>query len=71
MRTLKEAVRTALALAGVTTRVLQSLLFEVQPLDAVSWVGALFLIAAVTMLALYLPVRQASRVDPASMLRAE
>jgi ABC-type antimicrobial peptide transport system permease subunit len=60
-----------LALAGVTTRVFQSLLFEVQPFDAVSWVSALAVIAVVTMVALYLPVRQAGRVDPASLLRAE
>jgi ammonia channel protein AmtB len=60
-----------MAVAGVTTRVLQSLLFDVQPFDAVSWIGALFLITAVTMLALYLPVRQAARVDSASTLRAE
>jgi ABC-type antimicrobial peptide transport system permease subunit len=60
-----------LALAGVTTRVFQSLLFEVPPLDVVSWVGALVAIAAVAMLALYLPVRQAGKIDPASLLRAE
>jgi len=59
------------AVAGVTTRLIEGLLFEVRPLDAVSWIGALFLIGAVTMLALYLPVRRASRVDPAAMLRAE
>jgi predicted permease len=59
-----------LAVAGITTRVLASLLFEVRPLDAVSWIGALLLIGAVTMLALYLPARHASRVDAVSMLRA-
>jgi ABC-type antimicrobial peptide transport system permease subunit len=59
-----------LAVAGITTRVLASLLFEVRPLDAVSWIGALLLTGAVTMLALYLPARHASRVDPVSMLRA-
>jgi hypothetical protein len=52
-------------LAGVTTRVLRGQLFEVQPLDIVSFAGALVLLALAAALALFLPVRQASRVDPA------
>ena len=60
-----------LAFGGMTTRALRSLLFEVQPLDPVSLSIAMCLQLAVAGLALHLPVRQAARIDPASMLRTE
>jgi putative ABC transport system permease protein len=60
-----------LTLALATTQALRGLLFEVQPLDPVALAAALGLLMAVAGLALYIPMRQAGRVDPATMLRAE
>jgi len=60
-----------LTLALLTTRVLRGLLFEVQPLDLIALATALGLLMAVAGIALYIPMRQASCVDPATMLRAE
>jgi putative ABC transport system permease protein len=60
-----------LTLALITTRMLRGLLFEVQPLDPIALLTALSLLLAVAGIALYVPMRQATRVDPATMLRAE
>jgi len=60
-----------LALAAVTSRLLRGLLFEVQPLDPGSVVTAGVLLLAIGGLAVYLPMREAERVDPATVLRAE
>jgi ABC-type antimicrobial peptide transport system permease subunit len=60
-----------LTLALVTTRALRGLLFEIQPLDPVALAAAIGLLMAVAGMALYIPTRQAGRVDPVTMLRAE
>lgn len=60
-----------LTLALITTRALRGLLFEVQPFDPVALAAAMGLLVAVAGVALYIPTRQAGRVDPATMLRAE
>jgi predicted permease len=60
-----------LVLALISTRVLRSLLFEVTPHDPTSLAGALLLLAVAAIVAAYVPVRQASRIDPSVMLRAE
>jgi predicted permease len=51
-------------------RVLQSSLFGIGPLDPVAFAGAALLLAAVALVAAYLPARRATRVDPLSALRA-
>jgi ABC-type antimicrobial peptide transport system permease subunit len=64
-------VVVGVAAALATTRLLQSLLFEVQPTDPVTLVavaGGLVLLAA---LASWLPARRAMRVDPVEALRAQ
>jgi putative ABC transport system permease protein len=55
----------------VLSRVLRSFLFEVQPSDPLTLasVGALFV--AVGLLACWVPVRRASKVDPLEALRYE
>lgn len=52
-------------------RYLQSLLFGVQPRDAVAFGGAGVLLPAVAMVAGYLPARTAARIDPVVALRCE
>ena len=67
------AMGVALGLGGalVLDRALASLLFQVEPHDAVSLVGASVALVAVALLGSYLPARRAARVDPTTALRAE
>ncbi len=69
-----------MALAGVVlgvvsavalTRRLQALLFETGPLDPVVFGAVSALLAAICLLASWLPARRAARIDPMTVLRAE
>jgi putative ABC transport system permease protein len=60
-------VISALAL----TRLMKSLLFEVQPADPVTFVGVSLVLAMVALVACYLPARRALRIDPLLALRRE
>jgi ABC-type antimicrobial peptide transport system permease subunit len=55
--------------AVATARTLQSLLFEVDPLDPVSFLCAAGVLVAAALLACSLPARRAVRVDPVAALR--
>lgn len=57
--------------AALLTRYLQSLLFQVSPLDPWTFGGVALLLAAVAMAAAYVPARRAVRVDPTIALKAE
>lgn len=60
-----------LLLAVPATRLLDGLLFGVGRFDPVTFVGVPLILAAAALLAVYLPARRATRVDPAVVLRGE
>jgi predicted permease len=60
-----------LAAALASVRLLQGMLFEIEPRDPVTMVAAVCLLSAMALLAGYLPARRATRVDPIVALRAE
>jgi putative ABC transport system permease protein len=60
-----------LVIAGAGARLLESLLFGVRGLDALTFGSACALFALVTLIASYVPARRATRVDPMVALRAE
>jgi putative ABC transport system permease protein len=53
------------------TRFLSSLLFDVTPTDAVTFALVVLVLAAVALIAAYLPARHAAAIDPVGALRAE
>jgi predicted permease len=58
-----------LAGAAAATRVVRGMLFEVDPLDPAVLVCAAMLLIAASLVASYLPVRRATRLDAVAMLR--
>jgi len=62
-----------LGLAGAIalTRLMVSLLFDVKPTDPATLIGVALLLAAVTMLACYIPARRALSIHPLTALRCE
>jgi ABC-type antimicrobial peptide transport system permease subunit len=75
-------VRRGLVLAGIGiavgmvgsagfTRLMQSLLFGISPLDPITFAVVPIVLAAAAVLASYLPARRAVSVDPVETLRAE
>jgi putative ABC transport system permease protein len=67
------AVGLVLGFAGAfsLTRFLTGVLFGVSTVDPGTFVAMAVLMAAVAMLACYIPARRATRVDPATALRHE
>ena len=53
------------------TRYLEGMLYDVQPLDPMTYGSVAALFAAVTFFASYLPARRATRIDPMTALRYE
>jgi putative ABC transport system permease protein len=64
-------IAIGLAAAAAAARLLRSLLYGVEPLDAVTFAAVPLLLAAVAAGACLLPARRARRVDPVEALRAE
>jgi putative ABC transport system permease protein len=67
------AVGTVLGLAGAfgATRFLETMLFEVQPLDGPVYAGVALLLGIVTVIASYVPARRAAVMNPADVLKAD
>jgi ABC-type antimicrobial peptide transport system permease subunit len=60
-----------LVTAFVTMRLMSSLLFNVSPVDPLTYVTITLGVVAVAWLACYLPGRRAATVEPMQALRAE
>jgi predicted permease len=60
-----------IAVAAGLARLMASLLFNVSPLDAVTYVAVSVVLATAAVLASYLPARRAAALNPVQALRAE
>jgi ABC-type antimicrobial peptide transport system permease subunit len=63
------AIGLPLSLASL--RMLQSQLFELSAFDPITIIGSVLIIAAVTVIAAWLPARRATQVDPIVALRCD
>ena len=66
-------VGIAIGLAGAlaTTRVMQSLLFNVSPTDPATLAGVTVVLVILGAAAAYVPARRATQVDPVEVLRGD
>jgi putative ABC transport system permease protein len=64
-------IAIGIGLAALLARIVAAMLFGVGPMDPMTYVLVSAVLAAVSLLAVYLPARRASRVDPVVALRAE
>jgi putative ABC transport system permease protein len=71
MRPVLAGIVVGIAGGMALTRTIQSLLFQVRPDDPLTVVSVVALLAAVSLLACWIPARKATRVDPLVALRYE
>ena len=71
LRPATAGVLAGLAIAVAIVRVLQSLLFEVKPLDVQVFFAVAVALMTIAALACAIPARRATRIDPAIALRTE
>ncbi|HYJ94492.1 MAG TPA: hypothetical protein VEV86_07725, partial [Vicinamibacterales bacterium] len=64
-------IAIGIAVAAGLARLMASLLFNVSPLDAVTYVAVSAVLASAAVLASYLPARRAAALNPVQALRAE
>ena len=71
LRLVAAGVVIGLVAAGALTRVLSTLLYATDPLDAATFAVTAFLLVTVATLASYVPARRGTRIAPVEALRAE
>jgi ABC-type antimicrobial peptide transport system permease subunit len=64
-------VAIGLVLAAAATRLMAGFLFNVSPLDAMTFAGMSVLFLVVAFLSSYLPARRAAASDPMTALRTD
>jgi predicted permease len=64
-------VAIGIGTAAAVTQFMKSLLFNVSPLDPITYITVPLLLAAAAAFASYLPARRAAAIDPVEALRAE
>ncbi|MBI4474203.1 MAG: ABC transporter permease, partial [Acidobacteria bacterium] len=75
---LRQGARTALlgialgfVLSIAIARIISGVLYQVSPTDPAVFINTVLFLAAVVLLAVYLPARQASKIEPMAALRTE
>lgn len=71
MRLAAIGVALGLTMAAAATRLMSAFLFNVSPLDALTFVAASAIFLGVTLVASYLPARRAAAADPMTVLRVD
>jgi ABC-type antimicrobial peptide transport system permease subunit len=71
MRPIAIGIGAGIAAAMVVTRFMTTLLFQVAPLDLMTFGLVTLILTVVALLACWIPARRATRVDPVTSLRAE
>jgi ABC-type lipoprotein release transport system permease subunit len=64
-------IAAGLLVATVATRAMRTLLYDVAPLDPVTFVAVPLLVLGTAVAASWLPAARASRADPCQVLRAD
>jgi macrolide transport system ATP-binding/permease protein len=64
-------VAVGFAICVPTSRLMSVMLYGISPLDPLTFAGVALFLAAIALLACYIPARRATRVDPAEALRYE
>jgi predicted permease len=62
---------SGLAASLLLARVLKSLIFEVSPVDPLTFAAVALMVTAVALIACYIPARRATHAEPMAALRAE
>jgi predicted permease len=71
LRPVAVGMLAGIAIAAVSARILQSVLFGVSPYDPIAFIGAPLLMLTIAAAAAFVPTRRAVRVNPMSVLRSE
>jgi ABC-type antimicrobial peptide transport system permease subunit len=67
------AIGVTIGLAGAfaLTRVIRALLFNIDPLDGLTFAASAAVLLLIAVVSSYLPARRASHIDPTVAMRAE